>query len=86
MKCHSPADTWSAHSTHNLDNPLYLDRFPPQYEESFSSLCEETRELVNQDMFYLICLFDLYADANRVDARFDENSLVVVARHCKRVQ
>lgn len=64
----------------------YLDRFPPQNEESFCSLCQEARELVHQNVFYLIRLLDLYADPHAVDAWFYQDLLVLVAGHGKWVQ
>jgi len=66
--------------------PAYLDGFPPQDKESLRSLRQETCELVNQDILDLICLLDLYADADTVDARLDQDSLIFVAGDYERVQ
>jgi hypothetical protein len=45
----------------------YWYRFPPQDEESLCSLRQESRELVDQDMLYLICLLYPNAHAHAVD-------------------
>lgn len=39
-----------------------------------------------QDVFYLVRLLDLYADAHAVDARLDEHPLILVSRYRQRVQ
>jgi hypothetical protein len=57
----------------------YLNRFSPQNEESFRTLGQESSELVNENMLNLIRLLNLDADADAVDARFDEYFLIVVA-------
>ena len=64
----------------------YLDRFPPQDEESFRALRRESRELVNQDVFYFVRLLDLYADPHAVDAGLDQDPLVLVSRYGQGVQ
>lgn len=64
----------------------HLDRFPPQNKKVLSSLRQEPRKLVHQDMLNLIRLLDLDADADRVDARLDEHSFILVPGHCQRVQ
>lgn len=42
---------------------------------------QEARELVDEDVLNLVGLLDLDADAHRVDARLDEDPLVLVAGH-----
>lgn len=64
---------------------MYLDRFPPENEESLRALGQEPSELVHEDVLDLIGLLDLDADADAVDARFDEDLLIVVSRHGQRV-
>lgn len=58
------------------DDLLGIDR--DWYGKGGLSLLEERCELVYKNVFDLIRLFDLDADAHRVDARLDENSLVIV--------
>lgn len=57
----------------------HLDRFPPQNEEALRPLLQESRELVNQDVFNLVGLLDLDADAHGVDRRLDQDALVFIA-------
>lgn len=47
-------------------------------------MCEEAGELVDENVLNLVCLLDLDADADRVDARLDEDALVFVARNRQR--
>jgi len=63
-----------------------LDRFPPQDEERFSSLGQETCEFVDQDVFNLVCLLYPYADTDTVDARLDKDPFVLITRHRKRIE
>ena len=58
-----------------------LDGFSPENEEGLCSLSQEPCEFMDQDVFDFISLFDLYADAGTVDARFDENALILVTRY-----
>jgi hypothetical protein len=55
-------------------------RFPAQDYEVLCSLHHETSELVAQYSLYFICLLYLDAETDRVDGRFDENALVLIAR------
>lgn len=64
----------------------YLDRLPPQDEETLCSLFQEARELVYKDVLDLVGLLDLDADADGVDGGFDEHALVLVACDGKRCQ
>lgn len=64
----------------------YLDGLPPQNEEGLRSLRQEPRELVDQDMFYLIGLFDLYAYPHAVDAGLDVHLLVLIPCDGDRIQ
>ena len=59
---------------------ISLDRFPPQDNEALCSLLQEPCELVDQNVFDLICLLDLDAYAHAVDTGLDENALILVAR------
>jgi hypothetical protein len=63
-----------------------LDGLSAEDEEGLGSLGQESGEFVDQDVFYLIGLLDLYADADAVDARFNEDSFVVVSRNGQGVQ
>lgn len=65
---------------------IALDRFPPQDVEGLCSLRQESRELVHQDVFNLVRLLDLDAYPHAVYRRLDVHLLVLVSRHCKRVQ
>ena len=42
---------------------------------------QEARELVHQDVLDLISLLDLDADAHGIDARLDQDFLIVIPRH-----
>ena len=64
----------------------YFDWFTTKDEEGFGSLCEKSCELMNEDMFYFISLFDLYTDANAIYAGFDEDFFVFVPRNCQRIE
>ena len=59
--------------------PTYLDRFPPQDEETFRSLCQKPRELVYEDMFDLIGLFYPYADSYGVHGGLNQDFFVFIA-------
>ena len=63
-----------------------LDRFPPEDNKALCSLLQEPCELVDQNVFDLICLLNLDAYAHAVDAGLDEDALVLVTRDGKRVQ
>ena len=65
---------------------ISLDRFPPKDDEALCSLLQEPCELVDQNVFDLICLLDLDAYAHAVDAGLDEDALVLVARNGEGVQ
>ena len=71
--------------SHPRSTDANLDCLPPQNEERFRSLSEETGELVNKNILNLICLFYSYADSHAVDTGFYEDLLVLVARDCERV-
>lgn len=60
---------------------IYLYWFPSQNKECFRSLCQESRKLVDQNMFYFVCLFDFDADAHTVDAGLDEDTLILISCH-----
>ena len=63
-----------------------LDGFPPQYDKALSALHHETSELMTQDSFNLIRLFDLNAESNGVYRWFDKHSLVLISGDDERVQ
>jgi hypothetical protein len=63
-----------------------LDRLSAEDEEGLGSLGQESGEFVDQDVLNLIRLLDLYADADAVDARFDEDPFVVVSRNGQGVE
>ena len=52
---------------------------PPQDEERFRALRQESRELVDKDMLDFIRLLYTDAHTDTVDAGLDENSLVLIA-------
>lgn len=54
-------------------------RLPPQDEEGLGALAQEAGELVHEDFLDLIGLLDPDADAHAVDARLDEDALIIVA-------
>lgn len=58
----------------------YLDRLPPQDEESLRSLRQESRELVHQNMLDLVRLLYPYAHTHTVDRRLDEDTFFLVSR------
>jgi len=60
-----------------------LDRLPPKNEKGFSTLCQKASKLVNQDVLYFVCLFDLDANADAVDTRLDKDTLILVASNCQ---
>ena len=63
-----------------------LDGLPPQNEEGLGTLCQESGELVDQDVLNLVGLLDLDADPYAVDAGLDEDTLVLVAGNRERRQ
>ena len=63
-----------------------LDRFPPQNVERLGALCQESRKLVDQNMFDLIRLLDLDAYPHAVDTWFDVHPLILVSRYGERVE
>jgi len=63
-----------------------LDRLPPHNVEGLGSLRQEPCELVDQDVFNLICLLDLDAYAHTVDAGLDVYAFMLIPRYGKRVQ
>jgi hypothetical protein len=60
------------------------DRLATKDHERFCTLHHETRELVAEDGFDLVCLLDLNAHTDRVDRRLNENALILVTRDSKR--
>jgi hypothetical protein len=66
--------------------PANLDGLPPEDEEGLGTLCEESGELVDQDVLNLVGLLDLDADSYAVDAGLNEHALVLVAGNCQRRQ
>lgn len=64
----------------------YLDWFPPQDEEGFCALCQESGELVHQDMFNFICLLDPDAHTNTVHAGLNQDLFVLIPRNCEGVK
>ena len=66
--------------------PTDLDGFPSEDEEGLGALCQEAGELVDQDVFDLVCLLDPDADADAVDTGLDEDTLVLIAGDGQRVQ
>lgn len=63
-----------------------LDWLPPHDVEGLGSLGQEPCELVDQDVFNLICLLDLDAYAHTVDTGLDVHAFLGVPRHGERVQ
>jgi hypothetical protein len=61
-------------------NPITtnLDRLPPENEESFSALSQESREFVDQNVFDFVGLLDLDAHSDAVDAGLNVHFLVVI--------
>ena len=51
----------------------YLYRFPPEHNEIFSSHHHKPHELVAQNLFNLISLFDGNTDTNRIDWSLNEH-------------
>lgn len=49
-------------------------------------MCQEARELVDQDVLYLIRLFYPNAYSHTVDTGLNEDLLVLVSRHGERVK
>lgn len=64
----------------------HLDRFSPQYNEALCTLHHETSELMAQNSFNLVCLFDLDTESDGVYRGFDEHSLVFISGDDERVQ
>jgi hypothetical protein len=64
----------------------YLDWFPSQDEEGFCPLRQESRELVDQDMFNFVCLLDSDAHANTVHAGLNQNLFILIPRNCEGVE
>lgn len=63
-----------------------LDGFPPQDEEGLGALRQEAGEFVDKDLLDFVGLLDFDADADAVDARLDEDTLILVARNGQRGQ
>ena len=63
-----------------------LDGFPSEDEEGLCTLCQEAGELVDQDVFDLVCLLDPDADADTVDAGLDKDTLVLIAGDSQGIQ
>lgn len=63
-----------------------LDGLSAEDEESLGPLSQESGEFVDQYVLNLVCLLDLYAHPDAVDAGFDEDSLVVVSRHSQGIE
>lgn len=79
-RCRIPIERQHSQSTRSR-TLNHLDRFPPQDEEGLTPLGEETGELVDQNVLDLVRLLDPDADADRVDGRLDQDSLVLIARN-----
>jgi hypothetical protein len=60
---------------------MNLDRFSPKDEKSFCPLRQEPCKLVYQNMLNLVCLLDLDADPDTVNAWLDQDSLILVPRN-----
>lgn len=60
-------------------NVVTRNRFSPQDKERLGSHFQESSKLVDEQVLNLVGLLDLDADADRVDARLDQDSLVLVA-------
>jgi hypothetical protein len=54
------------------------DGFPPQHDKALRTLHHESGELVTQDPFDFICLFDLDRYPDGIDRRFDEHPFVFI--------
>ena len=62
-------------------NATYLHRLASEDDEVFSAHHHEPHELMAEDLLDLVGLLDGDADANRVDGRLDEHSLLLVTRN-----
>lgn len=62
------------------------DGFSAEDDEAFGSLHEEAGELVSQDAFDFVGLFDTDADADRIDTGLDEDLFALVAGDRKRLE
>lgn len=86
MRCRSPRCCSAPVSSGSILPSTDLYRFPPKDEEGFRSLRQKSCELVDQDVLNFVCLLNSYADANTIDARLDEDFLVLVSRYGEGVQ
>lgn len=75
-----------AHSDKVRSKYTYLHRLPPQDKERLGTLCQEPCELVDQNVFDLVCLFYPDADTDTVDTWLDKDLLIFVAGNVQRVQ
>lgn len=64
----------------------YLDRFPPKDEEALRSLCQESCEFMDQNVFNLVRLLYPNAHTHAVHRRLNEYLLILVAGDSKRVE
>lgn len=65
---------------------IALDGFPAQNVEGLGSLCQEARELVDQNVLNLVCLLNFDADAHAVDAWLNVDALIFISRHGEGVE
>lgn len=63
-----------------------LDWFPPQDEEGFCSLRQESGKLVDQDVLNFICLLNSDADAHTVYAGLNQDLFILIPRNCEGVE
>jgi hypothetical protein len=58
-----------------------LDRFSSEDKKSLCPLRQEPRKFVYQNMLNLVCLLDLDADPDAVNARLNQDPLILVPRN-----
>lgn len=61
-------------------NRVPINGFTPQNRKLLSSLHQNARELVNENGFQLVRLLDQDADADRVEAGFNQDFLFFISR------
>jgi hypothetical protein len=64
----------------------YSHWLPAQNKEGFCPLSQESGELVYQNMFDLVCLLYPNADPNAVNARLNENLLILITGDSERIE
>jgi hypothetical protein len=64
----------------------YRNRLPPQNDEILGSSREEARQLVSQDPFDIVCLFDFDANPYRIDRRLNQDLFIFIAGYMHRVE